>query len=147
MTLLRTAAVAALTLSLGACGTVQTVRDRIVRAPVRCVDQTVNIYFEPDSSEVTNEGRAVIRQAATDSQGCKVGRVEVLGLSDAAGGADANLELSKKRAQSVTAALAAAGLPAGEFQVAAAGQAGATTSDGKAQPLRRRVDVVLHMTK
>jgi outer membrane protein OmpA-like peptidoglycan-associated protein len=74
-----------------------------------------------------------------------VASVDVLGLSDAVGAADANLELSKRRAQSVTAALTAAGLPAGEFRVGAAGQAGAVTADGKARPLRRRVDVVLHL--
>ncbi len=51
MTILRTAAIAALTLSLGACGTVQTVRERLVRAPARCVDQTVQIYFDADSAE------------------------------------------------------------------------------------------------
>ena len=39
-----------------------------------------------------------------------------MGLADAAGEPDANLELPKRRAQSVTAALAAAGLPAAEFQ-------------------------------
>jgi len=45
----------------------------------------------------------------------------------------------------VTAALSAAGLPAGEFKLSAAGEAGAVTSSGKARPLRRRVDVVLHL--
>jgi hypothetical protein len=47
----------------------------------------------------------------------------------------------------VTAALASARLPAAEFRVAAAGEAGALTPDGKAAPLRRRADVVLHMAQ
>ena len=126
------------------CQTVRDARDRWVQAP-RCQDQTVQIYFEPDQIEVTPEGRSVIAEAARQSRGCTVQRVTVLGLADATGDPAANLELSKKRAQAGTAALVAAQLPAAEFSVAAAGQAGAVTPDGKAAPLRRRADVTLHM--
>ncbi|MGA0605640.1 OmpA family protein [Phenylobacterium sp. VNQ135] len=139
--------IVAAALALAGCQTVRDARDRWVKAPARCEDQTVQIYFEPDQAEVTPEGRSVIAAAANQAQGCTVERVSVLGLADAAGGATANLELSKKRAQSVTAALVAARLPAAEFSVAAAGQAGAVTSDGRAAPLRRRADVTLHMKK
>jgi len=135
-----------LALGLGGCGTIGRARDRIVKASPRCTDQTVQIYFEPESAEVTKEGRAVLAAAAAQARPCRVTRVDVLGLSDSTGAADANLDLSKRRAQSVTAALTAAGLPAGEFMVAGAGQAGAVTTDGKAAPLRRRADVVLHLS-
>ncbi|WP_299543545.1 OmpA family protein [Phenylobacterium sp.] len=147
MTLRGTASVAMiLALGLGGCAAMKTGRDRIVKAPPRCADQTVEVYFDAESAEVTKEGRAVIAAAAREGRPCKVAGVDVLGLSDSAGGADANLELSKRRAQSVTAALAAAGLPAGEFKVQAAGQAGSLTAGGQARPLRRRVDVVLHLS-
>jgi outer membrane protein OmpA-like peptidoglycan-associated protein len=147
MTLRGTASVAfILALGLGGCAATPTGRDRIVKASPRCTDQTVQIYFEPESAEVTKEGRAVLRAAAAQSKPCKVAGVDVLGLADGAGSAVANLDLSKRRAQSVTAALTAAGLPAGEFKVSAAGQAGAVTADGAAKPLRRRADVVLHLT-
>lgn len=131
--------------ALAGCTTIEATRDRIVQAPPRCEDQTVQIYFEPDSAEVTAEGRAVIAQASGVARSCAVKRVDVLGLADAAGAPEANLELSKRRAQSVTAVLANAGLPDAEFQVAALGQAGAVSPDGAAQPLRRRVDVVLRL--
>jgi len=136
----------ALATGLAACSSMPMSRAHIVKAAPRCVDQTVQIYFEPGAAEVTKEGRAVLAAAAAQSRTCKVASVEILGLADATGAPDANLELSKRRAQSVTAALAAVGLPAGEFKVAAAGQTGATTPDGKAQPLRRRADVVLHLS-
>ena len=142
----KTAAVAVLVLSLSACATVKSARDRIVRAPVRCADQTVQIYFEPNSAEVTKEGRAVLNLAAKDSQACKVTGVDVLGLADSVGAPGANLELSKRRAQAVTDALTAAGLPAADFKVEAAGQAGALNSKGDARLLRRRTDVVLHLS-
>ena len=135
-----------LVLGVGGCANMPTGRDRIVKAAPHCVDQTVQIYFEPESSEVTKEGRAVLAAAAAQSKPCKVASVDVLGLADSTGAPDANLDLSKRRARSVTAALAAVGLPVSEIKVSALGQAGATTADGKAQPLRRRADVVLHLS-
>lgn len=137
--------VGAAVVALAGCQTVRDARDRLVKAPPRCEDQTVQIYFEPDQAEVTPESRRVIAEAASLARGCTVARVTVLGLADAEGEPGANMELSKRRAQSVTAALVAARLPAAEFRVSAAGQAGATTADGKTAPLRRRADVVLHM--
>jgi len=122
-------------------------RDRVVRAQHPCADQTVQIYFEASSAEVTKEGRAVLTAAAAQSRPCKVTSVDVLGLADNVGGdSAANLELSKRRAQSVTNTLTAIGLPAADFKLNAAGDAGATTARAEAKPLRRRADVVLHLS-
>ena len=140
------AIVLVLGLGLGGCGTMPTGRDRIVRAAPHCVDQTVQIYFEPESAEVTKEGRAVLSAAAAQARPCKVTSVDVLGLADSVGGAaDSNLELSKRRAEAVTAALSAAGLPAAEFKITAVGEKGSTTADGRSRPLRRRADIVVHL--
>jgi len=136
---------AAAAMALSGCATVQSARARLVKAPPRCEDQTVQVYFSPDQAELTPEGRMVISQAAANARGCKVTGVDVLGLADSAGGAGPNLDLSRRRAQSVGAALAANGLPAAEFKIAAAGQAGAVTAGGQAAPLRRRADVTLHL--
>lgn len=136
----------ALMLALGGCATVQSARAHLVKTPPRCVDQTAAVYFEPGAAELTQEGRLIISHAASQAVGCKVISVDVVGLSDAAGDPQANLELSKKRAEAVAAALAANGLPPADFKVGAAGQAGAVTPGGQAQPLRRRVDVTLHLT-
>jgi len=147
MSLLKIAGIGALALTLAACATVETARERLVRAPTVCTDQTVQVYFEPDSAELTREGRAVIKAAADEARSCAVAAVEVMGLADAAGAPGANLDLSKRRAQSVTAALAASGLPAAEFKLAAAGDAGSMTADGKAAPLRRRADITLRLAQ
>ena len=152
MTLRGTASVAiilvlGLGLGLGGCASPLTGRDRIVKATPRCQDQTVEIYFEQFSAEVTKEGRAVLRAAAAQVRPCKVAGVDVLGLADSVGGDTAsNMELSKRRAQSVTAALTAAGLPAAEFKMSAGGQSGSITADGHANPLRRRADIVLRLS-
>src|SRR6185503_15712294 len=87
---------AGLLAALTAC-TTTTERTRLVRAPARCADQTVQLYFEPQSSELTKEGRDVIAAAAAGARACKVMSVEVIGLADAAGAPGANLELSQKR--------------------------------------------------
>jgi outer membrane protein OmpA-like peptidoglycan-associated protein len=146
---MKTLAVAALaaTVALGGCSTMQNARARLVRAPSTCADQTVQVYFDPESAELTPEGLAVITSAAANLRPCRVTAVEVLGLADAVGAPQANMALSQRRAQAVSHALAASGLPTAEFRIAAAGQAGAVTPDGQAAPLRRRVDVTLHVRK
>lgn len=144
MYLSKVAAAGLLMVSLSACASS---RDRLVRQAAPCADQQVQIYFEPDSWELTPEGRAVIGQAAAEARACRVEAVEVLGLADAAGAADANFELSAKRAQSVTEALSAAGLPNADFRMAAAGDVGAVAVDGTPRPLRRRADIILHLAR
>ena len=140
------AAVLVLAVLGSGCATLTSARDRIVKREANCADVTVEIYFEPNSAEVTKEGRAVLRAAADQARGCRIDQVTVLGLADAAGAPAANLELSKKRAASVTQALAATGLPTAEFDLAAVGQAGAVTADGDTRPLRRRADVTLKLS-
>ncbi len=130
--------------SLAGCSTTDA-RARLVRAPPRCADQTVQVYFEPWSAELTREGRLVIDAAATGLRGCRIAEVEVLGLADAPGAPEANLELSRKRAQAVSAALAATGLAPAQIRLSAAGDVGAVTPQGQVAPLRRRVDVILRV--
>jgi outer membrane protein OmpA-like peptidoglycan-associated protein len=136
----------ALTLGLGGCASMGG-RAQLVKTEQGCQDVTVPIYFEPNQAEITRDGHRVLRMAAADAQGCEVQAVQVLGLADAAGEPAANLELSKRRAASVADALLQAKLPAAEFAVAAAGQAGSVTKAGDVQPVRRRADVVLKLAK
>ena len=121
-------------------------RERVVQAPRVCQDMTVPVYFEPNQAQITRDGRRVIAASAAQARGCSVDSVRVLGLADAAGDPQANLELSKQRAASVADAIQKAGLPAAEFEVAAAGQAGAVTSAGQV-PVRRRADITLKLSK
>lgn len=137
---------AAAALVLTGCETPGGARGRIVQAPPACENVTAQIYFEADSAEVTDEGRAILAQAASTAKTCKVDRVRVLGPADAVGAPAANMELSKQRVAAVTKALLANGLPAAEFDLTAAGQAGATAADGEARPLRRRADVTIELS-
>jgi outer membrane protein OmpA-like peptidoglycan-associated protein len=71
--------------------------------------------------------------------------IVVVGLADAPGSPDANLELSKRRASAVTSELARRGFTNVEFREAAVGAAGASTPAGADRPLRRRADVSIHL--
>jgi peptidoglycan-associated lipoprotein len=140
-------ALGVLAIGFSGCASMKSARDRIVRSPKVCQDLTVPVYFEPNDAEITREGRRVIAASAAQARGCKVDAVRVLGLADAAGDPLSNLELSKKRAASVADAVLKAGLPAAEFEVAAAGQAGAVNKEGEQAPVRRRADVTLKLSK
>ncbi len=130
-------------LGLGACGTMG--ERGLVRSTPTCQDFTVSIYFERDSSALTRPARAIINSAASRVRGCQVNAVEVLGLADAVGDPQANLELSGRRTATVTQALEQRGLRGATFRTGAAGEAGAETRAGEIRPLRRRVDITLRV--
>ena len=118
-------------------------RSDLVSNPAACAAKRFEVYFDQDQARLTTAAREAISLTATQLQGCDVTRVQVLGLADARSGtAAANQSLSERRARSVAEALAAAGLPAPAFEVAAAGAEGALVN-GVNDPLRRRTEVVI----
>lgn len=128
---------------LSACASAPTGRAAIEKPAAACQPSSVSLYFENNSTQVTREAAAVLRGAEAQARGCRIDGVRVVGLADAAGTSADNLALSQARATAVTRALQRAGLPAAEFDVAAAGDAGAVNRQGEAAPLRRRVDVMI----
>ena len=109
-----------------------------------CTDVVFPIYFAEGSDQLTPTAGQVIGSEAALVRGCRIGYVSVLGLTDAAGGAAHNLDLSRRRAATVAQALASAGLPAPKFEVNGAGETGALTDKGRPVPLRRKTEVVIH---
>lgn len=115
-------------------------RTAAVKAPV-CQDFNFPLYFTTGSDQLTPDGLAVVDSFAARVKACPVAELKVAGLADAEGGALANLELSQRRATAVASVLAARGYPTPTFEVAASGDAGATTAAGRREPLRRRAEV------
>ena len=111
-----------------------------------CADFSFPIYFESGSDDLTQAARVVLVDASVSARRCAISRVEVLGLADADGPTHRNLVLSRRRAGVVAKALMEAGLPGPDFDIEAIGEAGARAADGKADPMRRRTEVVIHMT-
>ena len=130
--------------ALAGCSTMRTPsRDELVTEPSACAAKRFDIYFAEDQAGLTDAARTAIGLTATQLQGCQIKTVRVLGLASSTGGADANQALSEQRALAVAEALTAAGWPAPAFEIAAAGDQGATTSSGVAEPLRRRTEVLV----
>ena len=87
----------------------------------------------------------MLANARDQARGCVVRSVRVIGLADAKGSADASLELSRKRAETVSTALAQNGFGKVDFDLDAVGDAGAVTASGAAAPLRRRADILFDL--
>lgn len=130
-------------LMLSGCGTLSGFRRAAV--PNVCQDLTVSIYFKQDSAVMTREAQAALRGAGEMTRGCVLGQVDVTGLADSVGDPQANLVLSKKRADTVRAAVERLGFNTVNFSVGAVGEQGATTAGGDDKPLRRRADVTFRL--
>ncbi|OGN49889.1 MAG: cell envelope biogenesis protein OmpA [Caulobacterales bacterium RIFOXYB1_FULL_67_16] len=129
-------------LALGACATPMR-REAIVTGESPCAPVRFDIYFRENEARLTEAAAQAVEAAAGVLRTCEVRSVQVLGLADATGASEANLSLSQRRARTVAEALGAAGLPTPAFEVAAAGDTGATTATGAAEPLRRRTEIVV----
>lgn len=126
--------------SLGACAQTERVfnRDRLVKSPEFCVDQTLPIYFAPGSDALSQPARTLIADTAQRLRACRVDSVLVTGLADASGTPQANLAVSRKRADRVALALSEEGLPAPTIETLPAGDAGRADA-----PMRRRAEVLI----
>ena len=139
-------ALAMTTLALSACsqtsGPWRTLKKPVAAAGPPCAGFTSSIYFDRDSAALTPEAQRVLVNARAQARGCAIRAVRVVGLADAVGASEANLALSKRRAQAVTRALAAQGFGQAAFDLAAVGDAGAEGPSGAAAPLRRRANII-----
>jgi outer membrane protein OmpA-like peptidoglycan-associated protein len=127
----------------GCSGTGFRDRSDLVAEPSACVEKRFEVYFADSEARLTEPARQAIGMTAAQLQGCDIRKVQVLGLSDARGGAAANQDLSERRAQAVAEALTAAGWPAPVFEVEAAGDTGAVGDSGVREPMRRRTEVLI----
>jgi outer membrane protein OmpA-like peptidoglycan-associated protein len=117
----------------------------LIVAPTACADFTVSIYFASGSASMGRGADALLADAAARADGCSVTGVEVRGLADTPGGRDANLALSKRRAETVALALRRHGFTQVEFQVSAMGDAPVTGPGGDIHMMRRRVDLAIRL--
>ncbi|MGV3580372.1 OmpA family protein [Brevundimonas sp.] len=135
-------AAGAAAVGLAGCSTTPS-RDALVAEPSACAAKRFDVYFAEDQAQLTDAARTAIGLTATQLQGCQIRTVRVLGLASATGSAEANQSLSEQRALAVAEALVAAGWPTPAFELEAAGDQGATTPTGVAEPLRRRTEVLV----
>lgn len=120
---------------LSACAT-----GRDVARSADCPAETFTIYFALDATTLDPIAGEVLDIAAARVVGCP-GRLEVAGYADPSGDAVINERLSAERARAVLEGLLARGVIAERVRVVAFGEAGAVTSEGLTEPMRRRAEV------
>ncbi len=139
-------AVVGVAMTVSACGSGGLFRDRseLIADTAGCTEQRLDIYFEEGEARIARPAQEMIALTGERLQGCRIEGVDVIGLASSTGDAASNLTLSERRARTVADALIAAGWPSPTFTLSAAGDAGATTDGGLAEPLRRRTEIVIH---
>jgi outer membrane protein OmpA-like peptidoglycan-associated protein len=142
----RMVAVAAALAALAACNTMPKSHLSLGGgAASSCQEQSLTLYFDTNSDALTDAGRQLVDITSRKLKSCKVRELRLIGLSDPAGAAQANLELSQRRADHVLNAFVRAGVPIPHYTLVARGDAGAVAPNGAVEPVRRRVDVTLEV--
>jgi OOP family OmpA-OmpF porin len=113
-------------------------------AAVAPSNQVFIVFFEFDKSSMTPDGRKVVDAAAAAYKSGKSG-VAIAGYTDLAGSQQYNLALSKRRADTVKAALVRDGVPVSVIDEKWFGKENprVPTADGVREPQNRRVEITM----
>ena len=103
------------------------------------------VFFEFDRANLTSDGARVVEDAAGTFRAGGGARLMVTGYTDLSGSQQYNLDLSKRRAETVRAALTRDGVPSDAIAVAWRGKENprVPTADGVREPQNRRVEIVM----
>jgi outer membrane protein OmpA-like peptidoglycan-associated protein len=104
-----------------------------------------NLYFRVDTSDLTEESRAILPDVMSAVAGRRVPEVTVIGHTDTTGSTASNYQLGLERARAVRALLLKAGLDASMIEVSSHGEADLlqSTPDNTAEPRNRRVEITI----
>ncbi len=80
------------------------------------------VYFDSNKADIDDRGQMIVKKVAYVVANTSGSRVTVIGKTDRAGDASANMALSQKRADQVRDALVAAGVPAGTIDTSWTGE-------------------------
>ncbi|WP_144185681.1 OmpA family protein [Elioraea rosea] len=110
-------------------------------APAR----TYLVFFDFDSSALTDRARQIIGEAAANAPRVQTTRIEVTGHTDTVGTAAYNQALSVRRANAVAAELERRGIPRSQMTITGRGfsQPLVPTGANVREPQNRRVEIVL----
>jgi peptidoglycan-associated lipoprotein len=137
-------AAVALAAALGACETFPGASDDAAAFdPAACYEREFNVYFDETDATLSPEAREAIDAVGTALRGCRIDRVRIVGMADAALEAEISIEISEARARAIRDYLESEFRWAHDkFELRARGDRGAVTDEGLARPLRSRARVV-----
>jgi outer membrane protein OmpA-like peptidoglycan-associated protein len=141
MTRFLSAAAFAWALAASACSTAPASTPAAADASF-CTSGSFDIYFSEWDASLSEASREMLATAQKKYDGCVIEHVRIVGMADASGDYNANMEISDRRARVVADALNRGGWPSSTFDVRSAGQEGATV-DGVEQPMRRLARVTV----
>lgn len=103
------------------------------------------VFFDTDKADLSPRGQLIVNKVADVVRTNNEVRVTVIGRTDRAGTAAANMALSERRAELVRDALIAAGVPAARIDTSwlGEGEQDVPTPDDVAAQRNRVVDIVL----
>jgi outer membrane protein OmpA-like peptidoglycan-associated protein len=103
------------------------------------------VFFDTGSTVINTYGGVVLDNAAGSRRQLDVRRYTVIGHADRVGAAEANLRLSRRRAEAVRAALIARGVPAEIIRIEPMGETRplVSTADEVAEGHNRYAEVIL----
>ena len=113
--------------------------------PAACPTSEFVVYFEWDRSELNQAGQDTITSAVNRARQCNVTNIQVVGHTDTSGSAEYNQGLADRRANVVSDAMVAAGVPATLITTEARGEndLARQTGDNVREPLNRRSAVTI----
>src|SRR5262245_27934719 len=114
-------------------------------APVPATPPSFMVFFDWDSSSLSQASLNVINQAAAAFKSKGSARIRATGHTDTSGPEAYNMALSLRRANAVKNALVREGVPAAAITVIGRGEQGllVQTGDGVREPQNRRVEIVV----
>ncbi|OAN51532.1 OmpA family protein [Magnetospirillum moscoviense] len=103
------------------------------------------VYFDSNKAEIDDRGQMIVKKVAYVVANTTGSRVTVIGKTDRAGDASANMVLSQKRADQVRDALIVAGVPAATIDTSWTGETKqeVSTVNDMAEKRNRVVDITV----
>lgn len=102
-----------------------------------CDARSASIYYDEWQYELSSESKKVLNTFQKSYKGCKIDKVEIVGMADSIGDDQENLKVSQQRADVIAAELVTGGWDRSKFNLVAIGKKGAEV-DGVKKTMRRR---------
>jgi OOP family OmpA-OmpF porin len=114
-------------------------------AVVAPMQNTFQVFFDFDRSNIGEDAAKILRQAATSAKHGTITHLKLIGHTDSSGSDAYNQGLSERRAEAVKAELAKDDVQIGEISTEGVGKAGqlVPTADGVREPQNRRTEIDL----